>query len=103
MKLHPSRSENDNIVDGSELVHTLNPGSSMGQSEKNSVRVYVFRFALKLRHCSTQPALRICATSSHRITQPLGTPRVLQATTGRPAAGATTTGAATAGRATQPF
>jgi hypothetical protein len=30
-----------------------------GQSEKNSVRVYVFRFALKLRHCSTQPALRI--------------------------------------------
>jgi hypothetical protein len=33
----------------------------MGQSEKNSVRVYVFRFALKLRHCSTPPALRICA------------------------------------------
>ena len=24
---------------------------------KNSVRVYVFRFALKLRHCSTQPAV----------------------------------------------
>jgi hypothetical protein len=29
----------------------------MGQSEKNSVRAYVFRFALKLGHCSTQPAL----------------------------------------------
>src|SRR6266566_5463870 len=32
----------------------------MGQSEEKSVRVYVFRFALKLGHCSTQPALRIC-------------------------------------------
>jgi hypothetical protein len=35
----------------------------LGQSEKNSARVYVFRFALKLRHWATQPALRICATS----------------------------------------
>jgi hypothetical protein len=34
---------------------------SIGQSEKNSVRVYVFRLALKLRHCSTQAALRIRA------------------------------------------
>src|SRR6266446_4227065 len=33
----------------------------MGQSEKNSARVYVFRFAFKLRHWATQPALRICA------------------------------------------
>ncbi|MDB5607374.1 MAG: hypothetical protein JWP25_4274, partial [Bradyrhizobium sp.] len=32
--------------------------SALGQSEKNSVRVYVFRFALKLGHCSTEPALR---------------------------------------------
>src|SRR5258705_11336616 len=30
MKLHPPRSENDSIVDGSEIVHALNPGSSMG-------------------------------------------------------------------------
>src|SRR6266850_5747578 len=41
-------------------------------------------------------------TTSHRITQPLGTPRVLQTTAGL-ATGATTTGAATAGRATQPL
>src|SRR6266436_6708022 len=33
----------------------------MGQSEKNSARVYVFRFAFQLRHWATQPALRICA------------------------------------------
>jgi hypothetical protein len=30
-----------------------------GQSEKNSVRVYVFRCAHKLGHCLTQLALRI--------------------------------------------
>jgi hypothetical protein len=29
----------------------------LGQSEKNSVRVYVFRFALKLGHCSIPLAL----------------------------------------------
>src|SRR5882724_9888680 len=40
------------------------------QSEKNSVRVYVFRFALKLRHCSTQPALRICAKGGSRVQFP---------------------------------
>ena len=43
--------------------------SAPGQSEKNSVRVYVFRFALKLRHCSTQPALRICANKRHHGSQ----------------------------------
>ena len=47
-------------------------------------------------------ARQFCATSSYRITQPLGTPRVLQTTAGL-ATGATTTGAATAGRATQPL
>src|ERR1700682_6204276 len=30
--------------------------SEMGQTEKNSVRAYVFRFALELGHCSTQSA-----------------------------------------------
>ena len=40
---------------------------SIGQSEKNSVRVYVFRFALKLGHCSTQPELRICADSVAKV------------------------------------
>src|SRR4030081_1622210 len=29
---------------------------SIGQTEKNSVRAYVFRFALELGHCSTQSA-----------------------------------------------
>jgi hypothetical protein len=38
----------------------------MGQSEKNSVRVYVFRFALNLGHCSTQLALRIRTTNGRR-------------------------------------
>jgi hypothetical protein len=28
----------------------------LGQTEKNSVRVYVFRFAFELGHCSTQSA-----------------------------------------------
>ena len=35
------------------------------QTEKNSVRAYVFRFALELGHCSMQSALRICAKSRH--------------------------------------
>ncbi len=30
--------------------------SELGQTEKNSVRAYVFRFALKLGHCSMQSA-----------------------------------------------
>src|SRR5258707_13832467 len=30
--------------------------SALGQIEKNSVRAYVFRFALELGHCSTQSA-----------------------------------------------
>jgi hypothetical protein len=29
---------------------------ALGQTEKNSVRAYVFRFALKLGHCSIQSA-----------------------------------------------
>jgi hypothetical protein len=32
--------------------------SQMGQTEKNSVRAYVFRFALELGHCSMQSARR---------------------------------------------
>src|SRR5229473_764738 len=43
------------------------------------------------------PASENLHTSRHRITQPLGTPRVLQATTGLAA------GATAAGRAMQPF
>ncbi len=35
----------------------------------NSVRAYAFRFALNLRHCLTQPALRVCA--SRRQSSPL--------------------------------
>ena len=30
--------------------------SAVGQAEKNSLRAYVFRFALELGHCSTQSA-----------------------------------------------
>ena len=30
--------------------------SELGQTEKNSVRAYVFRFAPELGHCSTQSA-----------------------------------------------
>jgi hypothetical protein len=32
---------------------------SIGQTEKNSVRAYVFRFALNIGHCSMHSALRI--------------------------------------------
>ena len=42
--------------------------SEMGQTEKNSVRAYVFRFALELGHCSIQAALRICARLGHQAT-----------------------------------
>jgi hypothetical protein len=35
--------------------------TAQGQTEKNSVRAYVFRFSLKLGHCSTQSA---CLTGS---------------------------------------
>ena len=34
-----------------------------GQNAKYSVRADVFCSASKLRYCSTQPALRICATN----------------------------------------
>jgi len=43
----------------------LGPSPLRVTSEKNSVRVYVFRFALKIRHCSTQPTLRTCANKQH--------------------------------------
>src|SRR5215212_367603 len=39
--------------------------SAVGQTEKNSVRAYVVRFAPELGHCSMQSALRICARSGH--------------------------------------
>jgi hypothetical protein len=34
----------------------MRPRSDTGQTEKNSVRAHVFRFALELGHCSTQLA-----------------------------------------------
>ena len=40
--------------------------SEMGQSGKNSVRVYVFRCAHKLGHCLTELALRVCARAQSR-------------------------------------
>ena len=35
--------------------------SESGQTEKNSMRAYVFRFAPELGHCPKRSALRICA------------------------------------------
>src|SRR6266566_3905866 len=39
----------------------------MGQTRKNSVRAYVFRFALELGRYSMRSVVRICATSGHRF------------------------------------
>jgi hypothetical protein len=41
--------------------------SPKGQTEKNSARAFVFRFALKLGDRSKQPALRICANKRHQV------------------------------------
>ncbi len=40
--------------------------SAMGQIEKNSVRVYVFRFALELGHCSTLSHVSKVPTATSR-------------------------------------
>jgi hypothetical protein len=40
--------------------------SAQGQTEKNSVRAYVFRFALELGHCSKQSACLKGANISRR-------------------------------------
>jgi hypothetical protein len=42
------------------------PTSEVGQTEKNSLREYAFRFSLKLGHCLTQLALRIWANTGRR-------------------------------------
>src|SRR5713101_348357 len=42
--------------------------AELGQIEKNSVRVYVFRFALELGHCSTLSACLKGATNGSRRT-----------------------------------
>jgi hypothetical protein len=39
--------------------------SLMGQTEKNSIRAYGFRFALKLGHCSTRSACLKGANNRH--------------------------------------
>src|ERR1700716_157215 len=39
--------------------------SDQGQAEKNSVRAYVFRFALELGHCSTESACLKRANCGH--------------------------------------
>src|SRR6202162_1405964 len=41
----------------------LLPATALGQTEKNSVRAHIFRFAAKSRHRSTRPACRKRATS----------------------------------------
>jgi hypothetical protein len=40
------------------------PKFELGQTEKHSVRAYVFRFALELGHCSMQSACLKCAAGS---------------------------------------
>src|ERR1700674_3562614 len=52
------------ILDLGELLPEQST-SVLGQTEKNSVRAYVFRFALELGHCSMPSALRICANNGH--------------------------------------
>jgi hypothetical protein len=47
--------------------------SQMGQTEKNSVRAHVFRFALELGHCSTQSAYLKRADSVAKVFLHLGT------------------------------
>src|SRR5438876_1084337 len=44
--------------------------SAAGQTEKNSVRAYVFRFAPELGHCSTQSACLKRARKRHRVPFP---------------------------------
>jgi hypothetical protein len=43
--------------------------SVVGQTEKNSVRANVFRFALELGYRVMVSALRICATRRHRVNE----------------------------------
>ncbi|WP_166301085.1 hypothetical protein [Bradyrhizobium sp. 2S1] len=43
--------------------------SELGQTEKNSVRANVFRFALELRHRAMLSALRICANREQSAPQ----------------------------------
>src|ERR1700730_18678553 len=48
------------------LQHLLGSMSQLGQTEKNSVRAIVFRFAPESGPCSRQTALRICANARSR-------------------------------------
>jgi hypothetical protein len=45
------------------IVRSAGSTSVPGQTEKNSVRANVFRYALELGHCPMKSALRICAIS----------------------------------------
>jgi hypothetical protein len=47
--------------------------TALGQSEKNSMRAYVFRFGPQFGHCSTQAALRIWANSVEKVLAAVGT------------------------------
>ena len=49
--------------------------SQMGQTEKNSVRAYVFRFALKLGHRSTHSTFLKRATNGHPARFPIARKR----------------------------
>ena len=48
-------------------IRSLGHTSGSGQTEKNSLRAYVFRFATELGHCPMQSALRIFAITRHSL------------------------------------
>ena len=49
--------------------------SVVGQTEKNSVRAYVFRFALELGHCSVQSTCLKRTNAQSRCDRDRGEPR----------------------------
>src|SRR6202048_4837532 len=59
LRFHDLRRAHSSIVERSSLSNRQHSTrSALGQTEKNSVRAYVFRFALELGHCSMQSACR---------------------------------------------
>jgi hypothetical protein len=49
----------DRICQVDQTSCNARPDHTLGQTEKNSVRLHVFRFASDIGHCSMQSALRV--------------------------------------------
>src|ERR1700730_1006952 len=60
------------------MLRTTTLMSEKGQAEKNSLRAYVFRFALDLGHCSMQAACLKGARSRHWTQQGVADSATLQ-------------------------